>query len=91
VSEDNVVRLMEQISTYIGYPYDDLDETALTGALDETDDESADRWFEYPLAGKPELMVHLAQSPGSAIVSVRVEGNMDVVLAARIGTLLDIL
>jgi len=36
-------------------------------------------------------MIHLAQSPGSAVVSVRVAGNMDVVLAARIETLSDIL
>lgn len=91
VNEGNVVRLMQQISTYIGYPYDDLDEAALTGALDETDDESPDGWFEYPLAGEPELTVHLAQSPGSANVSVRVEGDVDAVLDARIETLLDIL
>jgi hypothetical protein len=91
VNEGNVVRLMEQISTYIGYSYDDLDEAALTGALDATDDESPDGWFEYPLAGEPELTVHLAQSPGSANVSVRVEGDVDVVLAARIETLLDLL
>jgi hypothetical protein len=91
VDEGNVVRLMQQISTYIGYSYDDLDEAALTGALDETDDESPDGWFAYPLAGEPELTVHLAQSPGSANVSVRVEGDVDVVLAARIETLLDIM
>jgi hypothetical protein len=91
VTEDNVVRLMEQISTYIGYSYDDLDEAALTGALDETDDESPDCWFTYPLGGKPQLTIHLARAPGSADVSVRVEGDMDVVLAARIETLLDIL
>lgn len=91
VNEGNVVRLMEQISTYIGYSYDGLDEAALTGVLDETDDESSDGWFEYPLAGNPELTVHLAQSPGSANVSVRVQGDADVVLAAKIQTLLDIL
>jgi hypothetical protein len=90
VNEDNVVRLMEQVSAYIGYAYDDLDEAALTGALDETNDESNDRWFEYPLAGNPALMVHLAQSLGGTVVSVRVEGNLDAVLAARIETLLDV-
>lgn len=54
-------------------------------------DESADAWFEYPLEGRPALMVHLAQSPGSAVVSVRVDGNIDPVLAARIETLMDML
>lgn len=50
---------------------------------------SADSWFEYPLAGTPTLVVRLAHSQQSTVVSVRVEGVMDVVLAARIQTLLD--
>ncbi len=91
ISEDHVVQSLQQISTYIGYRYDDLDEAALTGALDETNDESADGWFTYPLQGTPPLRVHLAQSPGSAIVSVRIEGAIDAVLTARIETLLDLL
>ncbi|MFI7547452.1 hypothetical protein [Actinoplanes sp. NPDC049599] len=91
VSEEHVVRLLRQISTYIGYAYDDLDEAALTGALEDTNDEAADGWFDYPLSGTPPLMILLAQSPGSAVVSVRVEGAMDLVLATRIETLLDIL
>ncbi|GIF26639.1 hypothetical protein BJ973_001085 [Actinoplanes tereljensis] len=91
VSEDHVVRLLRQISFYIGYEYDDLDEVALTGALDDTDDEVAESWFEYPLAGKPELIVGLARSPGSAVVSVRVDGALNTALATRIETLLDLL
>jgi hypothetical protein len=91
VTEEHVVRLLRQISAYIGYPYDDLDEAALTGALDDTNDETADGWFEYPLSGAPTLAIRLAQSPGSAAVSVRVEGTMDLVLATRIETLLDVL
>ncbi|MGI5146810.1 hypothetical protein ACQEVC_10560 [Plantactinospora sp. CA-294935] len=91
VAQDNVVRLLEEISGYIGYPYDDLDEAALTGALDNTNDESADGWFEYPLEGMPALVVRLAQSQGSAVISVRVGGGMDLVLAARVETLLEVL
>lgn len=91
VAEHHVVRLLRQISTYIGYPYDDLDESALTGALDDTNDETVDGWFAYPLEGTPTLVISLAQSPGSAVVSVRVEGTMDVVLATRVETLLDLL
>jgi hypothetical protein len=37
------------------------------------------------------LLILLAQPPGSAVVSVRVEGTMDLVLATRIETLLDVL
>jgi hypothetical protein len=91
VGEDHVVEVLQRISTYIGYRYDDLDEAALTGALDETDDESADGWFAYPLQGTPPLLVHLAQSRGSAVVMVRIEGAIDAVLAAQIETLFDLL
>lgn len=91
VTEEHVVQLLRHISAYIGYRYDDLDEAALTGALDDTNDEAVDGWFEYPLAGTPTLVIRLAQSPGSAVVSVRVEGTMDLVLANRIETLLDLL
>ena len=91
VREEHVVRLLRQISMYIGYAYDDLDEAALTGALEGTDDEAADGWFDYPLTGTPPLLVLLAQPPGSAVVSVRVQGTMDLVLATRIETLLDFL
>ncbi|TNH27803.1 hypothetical protein FHG89_16990 [Micromonospora orduensis] len=91
VTEDHVVRLFRQISAYVGYAYDDLDEAALVGALDDTSDEVVDGWFEYPLAGTPTLVVRLALSPGSAVVNVRVEGTMDLVLATRIETALDLL
>jgi hypothetical protein len=91
VNEEHVVRLLRQISTYIGYAYDDLDEAALTGALESTNDEEADGWFDYPLAGTPPLLILLAQSPGSAVVSVRVVGAMDLALATRVETLLDLL
>lgn len=91
VAEEHIVRLLRHISTYISYPYDDLDEAALNGALDGTNDETPDSWFEYPLAGTPPLLVRLAQSPGSTVVSVQVEGALDPVLAARVETLLDLL
>jgi hypothetical protein len=91
VFEDHVAQLLRHISAYIGYRYDESDEAALIGALEDTDDESVDAWFEYPLEGVPPLTVRLAQSPGSTVVSVRVEGEMDLVLAARVDTVLDTL
>ncbi|SCG38105.1 hypothetical protein GA0070614_0475 [Micromonospora coxensis] len=91
VAEHHVVQLLRQISVYIGYGYDDLDEAALTGVLDDTNDESADGWFEYPLAGTPTLTIRFAQAPGSTVVSVRVEGAMNLILATRVETLLDLL
>ncbi|MEV4538532.1 hypothetical protein AB0J82_32610 [Asanoa sp. NPDC049518] len=90
VNEDNVARLFRTISSYIGYRYDDLDEDALVGALDDTDEETG-RWFEYPLAGTPPLTVFLAWPPGRSVVTVRVEGTMDLVLSSRVEVALDML
>jgi len=90
VHEHHVGRALRQISDYIGYRYDDLDEDALTGALDDTDDE-AGPWFDYPLAGTPALVVFLARSVGGSVVTIRVEGTMDLVLSTRIDTVFDLL
>ncbi|GAA2351499.1 hypothetical protein GCM10010170_041670 [Dactylosporangium salmoneum] len=89
--EDNVVQFLRHARRYIGYGYDDLDEVALTGALEDTDDESTNGWFSYPLAGTPSLVVHLAQAVGGSVVSIRLEGDVDAILAARFETLFDLL
>ncbi|MET7400147.1 hypothetical protein ABZS66_42345 [Dactylosporangium sp. NPDC005572] len=92
VFEDNLVPFLEHVSRYIGYAYDHLDEAALTGALDDTDDDDdPDRWFSYPLSGTPSLLVSLARSDGGSVVSIQVKGAIDAVLAARIETLFDLL
>lgn len=87
----NVERLLSWASRYVGYAFDDSDWQAVETALPTTDDEREDGWFEYPLVGAPPLRVHLAQAVGAAPVSVRVAGDMDHLLAARIETLLDVL
>ncbi|WP_406045702.1 hypothetical protein OG799_15210 [Micromonospora sp. NBC_00898] len=51
----------------------------------------ADAWYIYPLAGTPSLTVSLAQAAGGSVVSVRVDGDIDPILAARVETLLDLL
>ncbi|MEV7230579.1 hypothetical protein AB0M79_26685 [Polymorphospora sp. NPDC051019] len=89
--EGNTVRFLRHLSAYVGYRYDDADEDALTGALDVTDDETADAWFEHPLVGAPLLRVFLARAVSSAVISVRVEGDIDAILAARIETMLHLL
>ncbi|GIE77915.1 hypothetical protein Aph02nite_38650 [Actinoplanes philippinensis] len=91
VSEDNVARFLANVSRYIGYDYGELDEIALVGALEPTDDESPDGWFDYPLAGTPPLTVSLAQAVGGSVVSVRIRGEVDPIMTARFETLLDLL
>lgn len=91
IAEDHVVDLFRRLSGYTGYRYDDLDEAALDGALDGTNDGPAGSWFWYPLAGSPALTVHLARSPDGTSVSVRIEGAEDPLLAGRMRRLLDVL
>ncbi|GGM81167.1 hypothetical protein ACFFX1_18450 [Dactylosporangium sucinum] len=93
VFEENLVRFLEHVSLYTGYAYDHLDEVALTGVLEDTnDDDPPDAWFTYPLSGTPPLTVSLARSDGGGgVVSIRVAGGFDAVLAARIETLFDLL
>lgn len=91
VFEDNVVQFLELVSRYIAYEYDDLDEAALTGAIERTDDESTESWFSYPLQGAPPLTAHLARAVGGSAVSIRMEGDIDPILRARIETLFDLL
>ncbi|MFD7156484.1 hypothetical protein ACFV9C_17925 [Kribbella sp. NPDC059898] len=87
VSEDHVVQVLRRISSLIAYAYDELDESALTGALDGTRGDGD--WFEYPLAGTPTLTIQLAQRAGGGPVTLRVDGEMDLVLATRIKELLE--
>jgi hypothetical protein len=86
----NVERLLFWASHYVGYRFDDADWQAVEIALPGTDDEREDGWFEYPLVGAPPLRVRLAQAVGAAPVSVRVSGDMDDLLEARVSTLLDV-
>ncbi|GHJ44024.1 hypothetical protein Cs7R123_13660 [Catellatospora sp. TT07R-123] len=91
IHEGGEARLLEHLSGFIGYGFDHLDEQALVGALDDTDEAADDRWFEYPLVGTPQLTVRMARLVGGTGVSVSVRGRIDDVLAARIETLLALL
>ncbi len=81
---------MTWASHYVSYKFDDSDWQAVEAALPATDDEREDGWYEYPLCGVPPLRVLLAQAVGAPPVMVRVSGDMDDVLAARISTLLGV-
>lgn len=90
VREQDVTTLCRYVAAYTQTSWDDLDQEALDGLLDETDAE-AGKWFEYPLGGTPGVVVKLANDPGSALVQVRVIGQFDEVLRARFDTLVDVL
>ena len=90
VWEQHVERFLGHLAAQVGYGLDDLDRGAVTAGLESTDAEHG-RWFDYPLIGRRQVTVSLARTLGAAPVSIRVTGDLDMVLAARIETLLTVL
>jgi hypothetical protein len=88
--EPNLDNFVQLVAAYVDYRWDDLDDDALIGALDATDADKPDAWFEYPIVGRPPVTLALARNRGSAVLSVRITGAFDIVLAARLETLLDV-
>ena len=91
VHADNVSKLLDQLAVYTGARWDDVDKRAVTNTLPLTDSEQAISWFAYPISGEPQMLIHLANDIGTDLVQVRVEGDLDAVLAARCGALIDTL
>jgi hypothetical protein len=88
--ETNLDDFVQLVAAYVDYRWDGLDYDALVGALDATDAEKPDTWFDYPIVGSPPLTLALARDWGSAKLGVRITGAFDIVLAARFDTLLDV-
>jgi hypothetical protein len=87
----NVRVLMTYLSLFIGYQFDDSDWLAIELALPDTDAAAPDGSYEYPLVGRPQLVVRLARNAGADPVAVTVTGPMDPVLEARVDTLIAVL
>jgi hypothetical protein len=88
--ETNLDNLVQLVAAYVNYRWDDLDDDALVGALDATDTDKPDAWFEYPIVGSPPVTLGLARDWDSPKYSVRITGAFDIELAARLETLLDV-
>lgn len=91
VWDTNVRALLEWLSGFIGYGYDHLDEQAVEAGVEGSDAEEPNGRFQYPLGGRPPLLVELARNTGGSEVEVRVTGEMDDVLVARVETLVGLL
>ncbi|MEV6283519.1 hypothetical protein [Kribbella sp. NPDC051770] len=87
---EQVGPFIEHLSGWIGYAFDLTDWTAFEHGLPRTDLED-NRWFEYPLAGTPELTVRAAYDANSGHVTLELTGAIDPVLAARIETAFELL
>ena len=90
VDEENLDAFVRRLAAYTGYTWDGLDDDAFIGSLESTDADRPDTWFEYPIMGTPPVTLALGRDSGAGVVSVRVSGTLDAVLAARIETLLDV-
>lgn len=90
VYEESLLRALENTSNFVGYDFGESDWVAVTHGLSTTDHD-ADRWFQYPIVGKPELELRVARAHGDGIVIVSVAGEMGDVLEARVSTTLDLL
>lgn len=85
IREDNARVICEILASLVGYEFDDLDWQAVGTALPDTDDEQADRWYEYPLIGTDGVLtLRLARSVGGSVVSVELLGEADTALRCRI-------
>lgn len=90
VHADSVTKLCQHLATYTQTKWNDVDQDALNGSIRYTDAEAGE-WFEYPIVGKPQLLFALARDVGTDVVLVKVTGEFDEVLAARIDTVVEIL
>ena len=87
----NLRSLMFWLAYYVGYSFDESDWEAVQAALPATNSEQASGWYDHPVLGSPPLRVWLARTPGDTPVSVRVTGELDLILSARFETLIHVL
>ena len=70
------------------YDFDDSDWQAIEHGSAESSWEPPERWYDYPIAGVPELIVSFARDENAGLIGLRVSGDLDEVLEARVETLL---
>ncbi|RZT20118.1 hypothetical protein EV649_3260 [Kribbella sp. VKM Ac-2569] len=87
----NLRTALKHISWSVGYAFDDWDWEAMETALPQTSWDPPEHWYDYPIIGDQTLTVHLAHNSGDDPVGIRVEGDLDEILAARIETIIDLL
>lgn len=90
VWQENVIRLMRHLGRIAGDAFDYLDEQAVETGLLQTDAHDG-AWFDDPLSGVRRLDVSPARDPNAIPGAVRLAGNLDEVVPARIEVLLAVL
>jgi hypothetical protein len=71
----NLKPLLETVSKFVGYKFDELDWAAVSTGITNTNDET-DEWYEYQLIGKQTVYVKIADDPGSSVVHVQMQSEL---------------
>lgn len=92
VLESNLRPLCAVVSDLIGYDFDDADWQAVEYGLSGTDDDRpATAWFRYPLAGRTQVDLRIAQAVGGSAVSIQLLGTADDTLTAQAEAVIGVL
>ncbi len=74
ILEENLKPLLETLSGFIHYRFDDWDWTAIRFGIINTD-AGKNQWYEYPLIGEQTVLVKIAMDPGSSVVHVEMQSE----------------
>jgi hypothetical protein len=74
IYEENLKPLLETVSGFVAYSFDESDWVAVsTGSLNTSDEKN--EWYEYRLIGSQTVDVKIAADPGSCVVFVQLQGE----------------
>ncbi len=77
IYEENLKPLLETLSSLVGYSFDESDWVAVSTGIINTNDEE-DKWYKYQLIGKQAVEIAIAIEPGSCVIHVQLQGELDV-------------
>jgi hypothetical protein len=77
IYKDNLKPLLETLSCFVDYSFDESDWVAVSTGIINTNYEE-DKWYKYQLIGKQAVEVTMAVDPGSSVIFVQLQGELDV-------------
>jgi len=89
--ESHARTTVEYLARWVGYDFDDFDWGDIETGIAESTWEPPERWYDYSIEGDLELAVSFARDENDRLIGIKVTGEMDAILEARIDTLLTLL
>jgi hypothetical protein len=77
ILEENLKPLLETVSEFVDYKFDEWDWAAVSTSIINTNDET-DEWYEYQLIGEQTVHIKIANDPGSGVVHVQMQSASDI-------------